>query len=180
MWSIHSQWIAKIGDVWNSYFAPLNAVNIGIGGDKVEQILWRVEDLELPSSLAYLFLHCGANNISRIISRRHCRWDPFDRNHSKKETGTFEDYSWWPSSLRYFTDTTNIDQVNTILWQKINKLDGLYFMEQDCVVILLQMTHCLYYKIIGKVQKLLKTLSNTKNFVPRRRFPDSKKYFKVA
>ena len=37
--------LQRYGDVWNSYFATLKAVNIGIGGDKVEQILWRVEDL---------------------------------------------------------------------------------------------------------------------------------------
>ena len=46
----------RYSGVWDSYFSPLKAANIGIVGDKVENILWRVEDLELPSSLIYFYI----------------------------------------------------------------------------------------------------------------------------
>ena len=33
--------------------------------------------------------------------------------------------------MAFFIQRSNIDEANTILWQKVNKLDGFYFMEQD-------------------------------------------------
>ena len=37
--------------VWKEYFVSLNAMNLGIGGDRVENILWRATSLPLPSSV---------------------------------------------------------------------------------------------------------------------------------
>ena len=39
------------------------AANCGIPGDKVENTLWRVENLALPSSIEYAMIICGTNNI---------------------------------------------------------------------------------------------------------------------
>ena len=55
--------LQRYNDVWDNFFAPLGAINLGIGGDKVQHSLWRLEDLELPPSVDFLFLHCGTNNI---------------------------------------------------------------------------------------------------------------------
>ena len=56
------------------------------------------------SFLPHSFIFTLRNKqFKSVISTRHCRWDPFDRSYGKKETGKFNDYSWWPSSLRYFT-----------------------------------------------------------------------------
>ena len=49
--------------MWNESFTPLGAINLGIGGDKVENILWRIEDTNLPPTLECFFVHCGTNNI---------------------------------------------------------------------------------------------------------------------
>ena len=32
---------------WDTYFAPLNSLNFGIGGDCTEHVLWRIENGEL-------------------------------------------------------------------------------------------------------------------------------------
>ena len=38
-------------------------MNLGIGGDRVENALWRVIDLPLPSSVKNVVILCGTNNI---------------------------------------------------------------------------------------------------------------------
>lgn len=34
---------------WDTYFAPLNSLNFGIGGDCTEHVLWRIENGELDN-----------------------------------------------------------------------------------------------------------------------------------
>ena len=42
---------------------PLGAINLGIGGDRTQNVLWRVENLYLPSTVEFLVIHCGTNNL---------------------------------------------------------------------------------------------------------------------
>jgi len=41
--SITAGWSGRGKDVWEKYWAPLKAVNFGIGGDRTEHILWRLQ-----------------------------------------------------------------------------------------------------------------------------------------
>lgn len=41
--SITAGWEGKGREVWEKYWAPLKAVNFGIGGDRTEHVLWRLE-----------------------------------------------------------------------------------------------------------------------------------------
>jgi lysophospholipase L1-like esterase len=41
--SITHGWEGKGKEVWEKYWAPLNAANFGIGGDRTEHVLWRIE-----------------------------------------------------------------------------------------------------------------------------------------
>ena len=50
-------------NVWNEYFALKNALNLGIKGDRVENILWRIIDLPLQSSIKNVVTLCGTSNI---------------------------------------------------------------------------------------------------------------------
>ena len=58
----------------------IDALNCGIGGDKVQNVLWRVQNLPISSSLKNIIL-CGANNLQQdspedivdgIIEIGHC------------------------------------------------------------------------------------------------------------
>lgn len=42
--SITQGWEAPGKEVWAEYYAPRNAVNLGIGGDRVEHVLWRLQN----------------------------------------------------------------------------------------------------------------------------------------
>ena len=48
--------------IWEKRYGNL-AVNCGIAGDKVENTLWRVENLALPCGIEYAVIICGTNNI---------------------------------------------------------------------------------------------------------------------
>lgn len=42
--SITQGWEGKGKAAWEKYFAPLNAANFGIGGDRTEHVLWRLQN----------------------------------------------------------------------------------------------------------------------------------------
>ena len=41
------------------------SLNLGIGGDRTQHILWWVERLSVPSHLKYVIIKCGTNNIRK-------------------------------------------------------------------------------------------------------------------
>src|ERR1043165_3659777 len=48
---------------WDEYFAPLKAANFGIGGDKTQNVLWRIQNGELDGIAPKLVvLMIGTNN----------------------------------------------------------------------------------------------------------------------
>jgi lysophospholipase L1-like esterase len=52
-------------DVWKERFEPLHAVNFGIGGDRTQHVLWRIENGELDGYKAKaVVLMIGTNNLS--------------------------------------------------------------------------------------------------------------------
>ena len=55
--------LARCSKVWNKFFKPLNAFNCGIGGDRVQHVLWRAHDLRRLSSLRNVIILCGSNNL---------------------------------------------------------------------------------------------------------------------
>lgn len=64
--SITSHWKDYGLDTWNSFYVPRNALNLGIGGDKVQNILWRLDRLSIPSinpdpKVAVIMI--GTNNV---------------------------------------------------------------------------------------------------------------------
>ena len=51
--------LASFSDVWHNFLchAP------GIGGDRTEHAIWRVDSLSFPASIKYVIIDCGTNNI---------------------------------------------------------------------------------------------------------------------
>ena len=43
--------LSRYPNVWNEYFAQINALNLGIGEDRFENVLWRAIHLLLPLSM---------------------------------------------------------------------------------------------------------------------------------
>ena len=57
--------LARYHRVWSKYFKPLRALNFGVGGDRTQHVLWRIENGEIPLNLQVAFVHCGTNNLDR-------------------------------------------------------------------------------------------------------------------
>ena len=64
---IIGDWIAaglsRYSNVWQKFFKE--SLNLGIGGDVTQTILWRVQHLPLPSHLKYVIIHCSTNSVSK-------------------------------------------------------------------------------------------------------------------
>lgn len=52
-------------DVWNELFAPLHCLNFGIHRDRIENVLWRIQNGELDNvKPKVIVLHVGTNNYN--------------------------------------------------------------------------------------------------------------------
>ena len=47
--------------VWRNFILQYKTVNLGIGGDRIENVLWRINDIVLPKSVRSVVVHCGTN-----------------------------------------------------------------------------------------------------------------------
>jgi lysophospholipase L1-like esterase len=62
--SITDGWNGAGKDVWKDKFAPLKAVDFGIGGDRTQHLLWRMQNGELEGYKAkVMVLMIGTNNL---------------------------------------------------------------------------------------------------------------------
>jgi lysophospholipase L1-like esterase len=62
--SITQGWGLAGKEAWETSFAPLNAANFGIGGDKTGNVLWRLDHGELDGiSPKLVVLMIGVNNL---------------------------------------------------------------------------------------------------------------------
>ena len=57
--------LQKFPGVWNQYLSPFGALNLGIGGDRVEHIQWRMRNMVLPKTVGTVVIHAGTNNVGR-------------------------------------------------------------------------------------------------------------------
>jgi beta-glucosidase len=62
--SITDNWATKGKDVWQKTYGDMNAANFGIGGDRTQHVLWRIDQGELDGiSPKVVVLMIGTNNV---------------------------------------------------------------------------------------------------------------------
>ena len=54
--------------VQRNFILKYKTVNPGIGGDRIKNVLWRINDIVLPKSIRSVVIHCGTNNINTSSS----------------------------------------------------------------------------------------------------------------
>ena len=57
--------VSRYLNVWKEYFTLINALNLGIGGNYMENVLLGAIDLTLPSSVKIAVILYRTNNIPR-------------------------------------------------------------------------------------------------------------------
>ena len=53
----------RYGSVCKKYLEPLKTLNCGIGGDRVQNVLWRAQNLPVISGFKNVIILCGTNNL---------------------------------------------------------------------------------------------------------------------
>ena len=59
-------WMWRYMDVWDRYFEK-HTVNLGIRGEKVEDVIWRIGNLDVNREVRFVVLICGTNNIDKNV-----------------------------------------------------------------------------------------------------------------
>ena len=70
--SITHRWETDGKKIWSQYFSPYAPVNFGIGGDRTEHVLWRIDDsaLKTPHSPQVCVIMVGTNNTGQYKGRQ--------------------------------------------------------------------------------------------------------------
>jgi beta-glucosidase len=64
--SITDFWRSRGSNVWNEYYAPRHAANLGINGDRTQNLLWRLQNGELDGlHPKVVILMIGTNNTGK-------------------------------------------------------------------------------------------------------------------
>ena len=53
----------KCNDIFGKFFLSFRTLSFGITGDKIQNVLWRVCNMTFPTSVEYVIIHCGTNNL---------------------------------------------------------------------------------------------------------------------
>ena len=63
IWELVAAGLNRYGSVCTKYLEPLQTLNCGIEGDRVQNVLWRAQNLPVISSLKNVVILCGTNNL---------------------------------------------------------------------------------------------------------------------
>jgi len=75
--SITDNWRSRGSNVWNQYYAPMHAANFGIGGDRTQHVLWRMDNGELDGiHPKVVVLMIGTNNTGKERDKKTPRNTP--------------------------------------------------------------------------------------------------------
>lgn len=119
--------------IWNRYYKPRNAINLGFAGDDTSNLLWRLENghLAYPSAKAVVLL-IGTNNVNRP------KFTPEDTASAiARIAGMMADrlpdaeiivLSMWPNGRGAETNLLQMD-VNTRLAPKLQQMARVRFVD---------------------------------------------------
>ena len=57
--------LGRYHEIWKKYFSSNNTLNFGIPGDKIQHVLWRIQNLNFSNnfSIKYIFILRGTINL---------------------------------------------------------------------------------------------------------------------
>ena len=55
--------LSRYQNVWDKFLKPLKALNCGVGGDRIQHVLWRALNLPVSLNLKNVVVLCGTNNL---------------------------------------------------------------------------------------------------------------------
>ena len=119
--------------VWRNFILQYKTVNLGIGGDQIENVLWRINDIVLPKSIRSVVIHCGTNNIDTSSS------DEISVGVVTIDRSIFHRYpdieiivnGLLPRDIHWSTRRVKINEINDYLRPYCKKSEKMSVMRQD-------------------------------------------------
>ena len=119
--------------VWRNVFLRYKTINLGIGGDRVENVLWRINDIVLPKSVRSVVMSCGTNNIDTSNS------DEIDLGVVTIARSISHHYpnievtvgGLLPRDIHWSARRVEIEKTNAYLRDYCKKSNKMTFMRQD-------------------------------------------------
>ena len=59
----HQSGLKRCGHIWKNYFKDV--LNLGVSGDRVENVLWRPRNISLQQTTLFVIIHSGTNNVDQ-------------------------------------------------------------------------------------------------------------------
>ena len=123
--------LRKYRYIWKNYFK--DAINLGISGDRLKNVLWRARDISLQQITLFVIIHCGTNNVDQSKPKNIAEGvmkiaKTFMKNQPKMTTIIT---GMLPRDKKYSFRRDKIDETNNILKAKCMNLPQTYFVEQD-------------------------------------------------
>lgn len=67
--SITAGWLSRGKDVWTKYYVPRHPLDFGIGGDKTQNVLWRLENMDIKDLRPKVgVIMIGTNNTQNSVA----------------------------------------------------------------------------------------------------------------
>ena len=126
--------LGRYPEIWKKYFSSRNTLNFGITGDKIQHVLWRIQNLNLSNnfSIKYIFILCGTNNLDHNLSEELVNGIILSGISAKKQchNATVVLVPLLPRGKKDSIRRGNINTINRLLEEESGKHD-LYFLKHD-------------------------------------------------
>ena len=119
--------------VWWTFLSQYKTINLGIGGDRAENVLWRVNNMVSPVSVRSIVIHCSANNIDTSNSDEiSLGMFPVTGSISKRYPNIEIIVSaLFPREIDWSIQSVKIKKTNTYLKDYGNKSTKITVMSED-------------------------------------------------
>ena len=127
--------LSRYPRIWRKYLAPLKSLNFGIGGDRTQHVLWRLENGEMECDPKVVVVLCGTNNIDKNSPSEIAQGilAIVDYIRKKKPDMSIVVCGILPRDLYPTIRRDNIDEVNNELFEYISYSEEL---RDECVYFL--------------------------------------------
>lgn len=119
--------LTRYARIWKKYFAPLRSLNFGIGGDRTQHVLWRLQNGEMECDPKVIVVLCGTNNMDKNSASEIAQGilAIVDYIHTKKPEVSIIICGILPRDLYAGSRREKIDEVNEELFEYISFSDEL-------------------------------------------------------
>ena len=124
--------LARYPDVWDEHLYPLHTLNCGIGGDRTQNVLWRIENMFLPATTIVDVIHCGINDIQEPAANAYGAHE-IAENVILCSSQLKEGHPWILSTMATFRGrNSRIKQANSLLGKVCESRVFLFVGQASC------------------------------------------------